>query len=195
MTTTASGQDTPQDLSTIITVVGVLGGILILTVLIAITGIVICCVHNNKRTKVSVNQGPPPASVNGHLGNGQLVDNPSNLYNTSAQPISNQLYNYSDNQREMSRNRGPPPSVLSTANGLQSNDQLVNNPSYNISDHDLELVNNQAYHCENPMLMRNQAYNRAHAQNLINSGPQLVTSPASSSNGQEDPYYSVIHDC
>ena len=175
----------------IIIVVAVLGGVLVLIVFIVIASIVICCVLYNNKRKMSAIQGPPSASVNGHLWNGQLVDNPSyNTSNNDLQLVSNQSYNYSDNyinQRELSGNPGRPSASL---NGHQLNDQLVNNPSYNIGDYGLELVSNQSYHCDNPILVRNQADNQA--QNLVNDS-QLVNNPAYNSNDQEDPYYSVIN--
>ena len=174
-----------------ITAIAVSGGVLVLIMFTVIASIVICCVLYNKKRKMSANQGPPSASVNGQLWNNQLVDNPSyNIGDNDLQLVSNQSYNYSDNyinQRELSGNQGQ---LSTSVNGHQLSNRLVNNPSYNIGEYGLELVSNQSYHCDNPMLMRNQAYNQV--QNPIN-GSQLVINPAYNSNDQEDPYYSVIH--
>lgn len=172
----------------IIIIVAVLGGVLVLIVFIVIVSIVICCILCNNRRKMSANQGPPSTSINRHLWNGQLVDNPSyNISDNDLQLVSNQSYLYSDNYinlRELSGNPGRPSASL---NGHQLNDQLVNDPSYNVGDYGLELVRNQSYHCDNPMLVRNQAYNQAQNHS------QLVNNPAYNSNDQEDPYYSVIN--
>ena len=78
--------------------------------------------------------------------------------------------------RKVFANQVPSPLSAST-NGHLQNDQLVDNPSCNVGDNDLQLVPNQSY---------NQV------PNLINDS-QLVNNPAYNSNGQEDPYYSVIH--
>ena len=56
--------------------------------------------------------------------------------------------------------------------------QLVDNPSYNVGDNDLQLMSNQSY---------NQVLN------FINDS-ELVNNPAyNNSNDLEDPYYSVVH--
>jgi hypothetical protein len=78
--------------------------------------------------------------------------------------------------RKVSANQGSEPLPAST-NGHLRNGQLVENPSYNVGGNDLQLA-------------RNQSYNQV--PNLINDS-QLVNNPAYNSNGQEDPYYSVIH--
>ena len=75
--------------------------------------------------------------------------------------------------RKMSANQvsGPP--------SASTNEQFVDNPSYNVVDNDLQLVSNQSY---------NQAPNLG----LI-SDSQLINNPACYSNNEEDPYYSVVH--
>lgn len=138
---------------------------------------------------MSADQGPPPASRNGQLWNDQLMNNPS--YNISdndngLQLMSNQSYNYSDiNQRDLSGNPGQTSTSVSV-------NRLMNNPSYNIGDNDLQLSSNYSYasRCDNPMLVRNQAYNQLQTPT---NDPELVNNPAYNTN-QEDPYYSVIHD-
>ena len=66
-----------------------------------------------KKTSASQVSGPPSASTNGHLQNGQLMDNPS--YNI----------NVGDNDLPLANNRS-----YNQVPNLINDSQLVNNPAY-----------------------------------------------------------------
>ena len=66
-----------------------------------------------KKTSASQVSGPPSASTNGHLQNGQLMDNPS--YNV----------NVGDNDLPLANNRS-----YNQVPNLINDSQLVNNPAY-----------------------------------------------------------------